>query len=407
MQSIYSDSNVKLDEFISSANVQEIVKKDNWRCSKSVINLINKIRASAEQNPIIQKPAGANSEGSALFLYSSRDNIDIEDVKNFDIINGLEFKELYLTHNLISKKAGFDELLQIYDKDRIIKYISSIRKYLKNYVEKEELVIDKTLAEIINLKLVSSPKAFNIFIAEYVELFNFIKTQPFEKVRKIYLHKNNLIEGGGEKKEERNDKKDDLIVHLGKIEKMLNLYEENRVVEFRRCIEKDFPINCVADLINLKEIMDNFENPENRSCEEIINWADKNKLVCKDDKFIEFTEEKEYIYHRVKQVKYSSFKNLYRFEQQNSPYSTQHGVKGAEFENVFVVLDNGNWNNYNFGYLFENSVTQTVVERTRKMFYVSCSRAKNNLAVYFHKPSDKVLVQAKEWFGEENVVEIK
>ena len=356
MQSIYSDSNDQIDEFISSANVQEVVKQDNWRCSKPVINLINKIRASAETDPIIQKPAGNNLEGSALFLYSNRDNIEIKEIKNHEEIRDFSFeKELYLTHNLISKKAGFDELLQIYDKDRIIEYVGSLRKNLKNNVEKEELVIHKTLEEVINLALVPPPKSFTAFTADNDELFNLAKKQPFEKLRNIYLEKDSLIEGGGEKKEGRNDKKDPLIKHLGRIETMLSLYKRNKVVEFRRHIEKDFPINCITDLISLKSIMDSFENPENRSCEEIINWADENKLVCKDDRFKEFVEKNEYTYHRVKQIKYSVFKNLYDFEQKNSPYSTQHGVKGAEFENVFVVLDNGNWNNYNFGYLFENS----------------------------------------------------
>jgi DNA helicase-2/ATP-dependent DNA helicase PcrA len=40
------------------------------------------------------------------------------------------------------------------------------------------------------------------------------------------------------------------------------------------------------------------------------------------------------------------------------------------------------------------------------MFYVCCSRAKNNLIVFYHKPSDAVLNKAKEWFGEENLIEV-
>jgi DNA helicase-2/ATP-dependent DNA helicase PcrA len=56
--------------------------------------------------------------------------------------------------------------------------------------------------------------------------------------------------------------------------------------------------------------------------------------------------------------------------------------------------------------LFFNSGTQSVLERTQKIFYVCCTRAKENLAVFYHNPSAQVIMKAKEWFGEENVIDI-
>ena len=89
------------------------------------------------------------------------------------------------------------------------------------------------------------------------------------------------------------------------------------------------------------------------------------------------------------------------------PYSTQHNVKGTEFINVLVVLDNGGWNQYNFGDLFgERPDKQSIIVRTRKIFYVCCSRAIQNLAVFFPNPSNTVLSTAKDWFGESNLLEI-
>ncbi len=83
-------------------------------------------------------------------------------------------------------------------------------------------------------------------------------------------------------------------------------------------------------------------------------------------------------------------------------------LKVAEFDNVFVILDNGKWNQYNFKYLFEEtSDKESIIERTKKMFYVCCSRAKNNLVVFYHKPSNKVLNKARHWFGEDNLIEVK
>ncbi|NOX25596.1 MAG: N-6 DNA methylase [Deltaproteobacteria bacterium] len=60
----------------------------------------------------------------------------------------------------------------------------------------------------------------------------------------------------------------------------------------------------------------------------------------------------------------------------------------AEFDNVFVILDNGRWNQYNFKYLFEKTRgEESAIERTQKMFYVCCSRAKKSLVVFYHKPT--------------------
>ncbi len=109
----------------------------------------------------------------------------------------------------------------------------------------------------------------------------------------------------------------------------------------------------------------------------------------------------------MKSLPFTEIINLYKFEEDLTPYSTQHGIKGAEFDNVFVILDNGKWNQYNFKYLFEGtSGKESVIERTKKMFYVCCSRTKKNLVVFYHKPSETVLNKAREWFGEKNLIEV-
>lgn len=73
----------------------------------------------------------------------------------------------------------------------------------------------------------------------------------------------------------------------------------------------------------------------------------------------------------------------------HSPFETKHGVKGAEFENVLVVIGRG-WNQYNFGEMLELAGAQAVpmakeiaYERNRNLFYVACSRPKLRLALLF------------------------
>jgi len=81
-----------------------------------------------------------------------------------------------------------------------------------------------------------------------------------------------------------------------------------------------------------------------------------------------------------------------------SPYSTQQGIKGAEFERVLVVIDDEEGRHFQFSYdkllgLKEPSKTdtdnqkqgkETVLDRTRRLFYVCCSRAKKDLAVVLY-----------------------
>ena len=97
--------------------------------------------------------------------------------------------------------------------------------------------------------------------------------------------------------------------------------------------------------------------------------------------------------------------------------STQHKIKGSEFNNVLILLDNGGWNNYNFNHLFNPESGQSlkstkrdtfnrVLLRTQKLFYVCCTRAKENLIVFFQAPSDEIKSKAIEWFGRDNVIDI-
>ena len=105
-------------------------------------------------------------------------------------------------------------------------------------------------------------------------------------------------------------------------------------------------------------------------------------------------------------MKYEEFENLFKYIEGYTPFSTQHKVKGAEFNNVLVILDNGNWNQYNFEYLFTETDNENVLKRTQKIFYVCCTRAKERLYVYYCNPSIQAINKAKIWFGEENVIKL-
>lgn len=166
-------------------------------------------------------------------------------------------------------------------------------------------------------------------------------------------------------------------------------------------------IRTIADKRILRDNIESLINVGNKTIEEVINDAHEMHICLIDEKLERFKLEKEYVYNRVKSIKYSEFQKLYEYLEGKTPFSTQHKTKGAEFNNVLVVLDNGGWNNYNFESVFvDNGKSETIKSRSLKIFYVCCTRAKENLAVFYHKPSANVIAKAQEWFGEDNVIRL-
>lgn len=91
--------------------------------------------------------------------------------------------------------------------------------------------------------------------------------------------------------------------------------------------------------------------------------------------------------------------SLYKNEQ--TPLATQHGVKGAEFEDVVVVIDDKAWTMYSLNeMLTDPSGTKDRIVRTKNLFYVSCSRARNRLAVVLLSDlSSAAENTARTWFA--------
>jgi DNA helicase-2/ATP-dependent DNA helicase PcrA len=91
------------------------------------------------------------------------------------------------------------------------------------------------------------------------------------------------------------------------------------------------------------------------------------------------------------------FRGYRRYVHQLSPFSTQQGIKGTEFERVLVVLDDEEGTHVQFSYDkyfgvkpptqrdLENlrEGKETAVERTRRLFYVCCTRALTDLVVVY------------------------
>jgi len=428
MQSIFEGSVGNLNDYRDC--VQEIKKEQNRRNPQLVINLANKLRDDGlKQQPSTDIHApnmgadGNVKQGCIQFLYSQSDNVILEEVRKYlgwdfttKTAGEVNTKELNLTHNLIATKAGYPDLMRIYDGDKILEYVKRLRKHIK---EKNPTFITKakTLGDVISelkegrtgkdLVAVSPTDGMKAYIETHRAVYDGALTLPFDEIAAIYIDKDQLID---DQKEDTNDpgkpssKRDQLIKHLHRIQNTIWLYQESKFGEFIRKV--DIKITKQQDRIELKKRIEDLVNVGDASIGDIIDRADQYGIVRIDDRMEKFKSQKKYVYDQVLKVPFGQFQALYKYLEGVTPFSTQHKTKGREFDNVLVVMDNGNWNSYNFDGLFIGQGKDTVLARTRKIFYVCCTRAKENLAVYYHQPSDDVLNKAKEWFGVENMHEI-
>lgn len=432
MQSIYDDGIGNLDEYKGddADTVKEVPKKQNRRNPQLVIDLANKLRTDGiTQEPSTDPNApnmveGLVKQGAVLFLHSTDDDIGkvekfLEENYSWDFNNSKETKELNLTHNLIAEKAGFRKLMDIYDKDPVIGLKSEILEKIK-YNKKNnrpEIIIDEddtfdSVVDKFQLRNRERQLKKDILLADPIkaELYNQLKDKPFSQVRKIYLDKDALIDDKKQDEDDENkkgSKRDNLIKHLFKIQNNISLYQNKKYNEFLRATDYRFQVTSIARKKELKENIESLVNVGDKTIEEVIIDANEKGICMIDDKLVDFKEKKEYLYNRVKDVKFSEFQKLYEYLEGQTPFSTQHKTKGTEFDNVLVILDNGGWNNYNFGNLFLETGSASVLNRTQKIFYVCCTRAKENLAVFFHNPDPEVIAKAKIWFGSDNVKKIE
>ncbi|MBU2805895.1 ATP-dependent helicase [Acidithiobacillus ferridurans] len=113
---------------------------------------------------------------------------------------------------------------------------------------------------------------------------------------------------------------------------------------------------------------------------------------------------------RLRRVPYAEIQSLRSYLEGSSPFETKHGVKGAEFENVLVIVGCG-WNQYNFNEMLERASEEaipasrlTAYERNRNLFYVACSRPRRRLALLFTQClSLSAIATLQRWFGADSI----
>ena len=433
MQSIYETGigNIKDD------SLKRINKIQNRRNPLKVIELTNKLRddgikqipSKDTQATNIDEGTGKIKEGNVKFIYS--DNNILEELKktyifnDWDFKNTLNTKELRLTHKLNAENSGFNELYNLYTNDFI--YSKLISKLKEKKISEDEDI--NNFGYIIEKFPIFSGKGkIKKNILEQVDMkskkeIEKIKDIEWGKIKNSFINKDSLLGykfNGLTEKYESTSNRDKILQKLDLIYESINLYNENKYVELFKKLK--IKISSYEDKIKIRKEMNELielMKSQNDKIYEIIDKANNILNIKNDERYIEFIENKGwYLWNRIKDISFSEYVKSIEYQKEYFPYSTQHSVKGSEFDNVLVILDNGKWSKYNFNLLLENifdennildKTKKDIFNRTKKLFYVCCTRAKENLIVFIQINNqkinkEKIISNAKELFGEENVI---
>ncbi|WDF25238.1 AAA family ATPase [Fusobacterium nucleatum] len=416
MQSIYDEGVGDLNKY----KLKKIVKKQNRRNPRIVIEIANKFRndkitqiPSKDKNAPNMDENGVIIEGNIKFIYG-KEQEDINFLKNkalfkpWNFLNGEQTKELRLTHKYNAEMAGFKKLYDLYNDDLIIKLIDNIQKNIDNNENKEsvlnELVLE--LRPIYNKKdLFEEITGNEIYNLIYQDIKNLLWKNVLEKCKiskeSLMSYKFNGING----RYETNSHRDKILKKLDVLNELIELYESKKFNEFLK--KTNFSIQNKNDKSKLKEIMNFFMLEDRKTIEEVLDFSKKQGLIREDVDFDNYISAKGfYLWERIKKISFKEYRNSILYLKEFSPISTQHSIKGSEFDNVLVVLES-NWNKYDFKTLFgKGSKNENVKKRTRKLFYVCMTRAKKNLVIYMPTEDLEIINSAKDYFGQENVLSI-
>ncbi|WP_208348950.1 UvrD-helicase domain-containing protein [Pseudaestuariivita rosea] len=165
---------------------------------------------------------------------------------------------------------------------------------------------------------------------------------------------------------------------------------------------------------------------------DIIRFMKGNNLMAFDDRYVElidlYADTAEPVSEpatdnaalRFMQCDASELWGYRKYIEKMSPFATQQGIKGAEFDKVIVVVDDqeGRTNTFSYGKYFgvtplsdkdhENIAAgkDSVIDRTRRLFYVCCSRALTDLVVViFTEDAEQMhaALTAKAFFEPETI----
>lgn len=399
MQKIYNN----MDGLKPNWKITEIIKEDNYRSCPRILNdFCNKIRTDG----VKQRSAGVMKDykGDNVKFFYSTERSSVQKVINE--INKIEVPEpdfgcpryrcLFLTHKLLAKHAGYENLYNLYDQPSWI--IKQIKVKAKDIITN-----DKTLIEVIK-ELKARGADYTKRDLEKVEIYFHVQ---FDRLG--YFNKQAIV---------NEEYRCPLLDYVIRLVEFADIYEEDNFFEIAK--KYKWKIRDKQQLEELRNIRQQLRDSikTNKTIGKIIDIGDKNQQWFeKGDRYKELSTGNPVLFNLLKNIKITEVVNVIKtIINSYSEFGTQHSSKGLAYRNIVGVVDNGNWyRGANYENVFKQNPngsspgTKALQEYTRRMMYVVGSRAECNLYFFFYKEGDKsqsIIQDANSFFGEQNVINL-
>lgn len=199
----------------------------------------------------------------------------------------------------------------------------------------------------------------------------------------------------------RNEEDAVLVFFISMIEPIHKALQSNNTqLLFDALGVKRYPISTKAQKQKWSSLKDALEAARDKTVSDVLKVVVNSKLIPVPpaivDLFNSIDKAPDAPYQKgtvlqLAKLMYSEFIAGIEFLRPSSIYSTDHGVKGEEYDNVIFVIGRG-WNHYNFEKyipMYQESISsgdKSAYERNRNLFYVCCSRPKKRLVLFITTP---------------------
>lgn len=193
---------------------------------------------------------------------------------------------------------------------------------------------------------------------------------------------------------------------------------ENPYELYLQCRDESQKVsNIVNDNHSIREVVKAVGNSQLLSVPDVVRQASVLSATDLNDEI----EEDLQAWVTVMDLPINMVRSYDNYVNHRTRFDTHQGVKGLEFDRVMVVIDDSESKGFMFSYdkLFGvKELTETdlrhieageesSVDRTQRLFYVTCTRAKESLAIVMYtSDSEKVKNKAinKGWFSEKEII---
>ena len=388
MQRIYADGKVGLEQAVR-ADWEKPAIAVNHRCPKRIVTLLNRIRSEADGAQ--QEPRHDAREGVVrLFLINEFDGVDkltvetkaarimVEVTSDDEWMSQQAVKVLTLEHHMAARRGGFDRFFEpLY---RIGNFKTGL--------------LDGTLNGV----------AF--FAQQVLPLVQAMQSEDRFEVARVVKNYSPIVSPE---------------ILSGSATSLEDIRKAGRSVESIFSLWNDGADPVLLDVLKVIDHEDLFGIPDvfapilsdadgqGDEVESIPADAEEDRNLAVD------------AWREALSVPFSQFEAYAEYISDKSPFGTHQGIKGLQFPRVMVILDDNEARGFMFSYeklLGAKALTNTdeknrlegkdtSVDRTRRLFYVTCSRAQRSLAVIVYtKEAGKVASHMSHvgWFEDQEVV---